>query len=127
MRIVKDNKSLNEAIIFLENQQKSDLFLLKEHFEFTKEELNPVHIVKEKFHDLMSTPGMKGTLIKGGVGLVSGFLAKRFVMGSGSGIVSKLAGTAIPMVASGLMTQIPDNVKENGISFLQRTLQKMKL
>ena len=124
---VKDNKSLNEAILFLENQQKSELFLLKEHYEFTKDQLNPINIIKEKFHDAVSAPGIKGTMIKGAVGLVSGFFAKRFILGSGGGIISKIAGTALPAAVSGLLMNVPDSAKDTGISFIQKTLQKMKL
>ena len=135
MITVKDNKSLNEAITFLENKQKSEGYLLKEHFEFTKEQLNPVNIVKEKFHDVVSSPGLKGKLIKGAIGLASGFLTKRFVIGSGSGMISKLAGTALQTGVSGLLMNAPNNlenlnidtIKEDGISMLQKGLGKLKI
>lgn len=128
---VRDNKSLNEAIVFLENKQKSDLYLLKEHFEFTKEQLNPIHIIKEEFHDFVSSPSLKNKMISGGVSLLSGFLAKKFVVGSGGGIVSKLAGTALQTGVTGLlMKNVPQNmgtVKDSGISLLQKGLNKLKI
>jgi len=135
MITVRDNKSLNEAITFLENKQKSELYLLKEHFEFTKQELNPVNIVKEKFNDVVSAPGFKGKIIKGAIGLASGFLTKRFVIGSGSGIISKIAGTALQTGVSGLLMNAPDTLenikvdtlKEDGISMLQKGLSKLKI
>ncbi|MFT3793281.1 hypothetical protein, partial [Flavobacterium sp.] len=108
---VTDNKSLNEAIAFLERKQQSDLYLLKEHFEFTKEQLNPIHIIKEEFNDAISSPELKGKLIKGAVGLLTGFLAKKFVIGSGAGVVSKLAGTALQTGVTGLvMKNIPEKM-----------------
>jgi len=144
---VRDNKSLNEAIAFLENQQKSEAYLLKEHFEFTKQELNPVNIVKDKiqdvkdkFHDAIASPSLKGKLLKGAVGLASGFLAKRFLLGSGGGIVSKIAGTALQTGVSSLLMKAPDtidemnigninigNIKDDGISMLQKGLGKLKI
>lgn len=139
---VRDNKSLNEAIAFLENQQKSEAYLLKEHFEFTKQELNPVNIVKDKIQDVkeqfqeaISSPSLKGKLLKGAVGLASGFLAKRFLIGSSSGIVSKIAGTALQTGVSSLLMKAPDNleeinignIKEDGISMLQKGLNKLKI
>lgn len=131
MIIVKDNKSLNEAISFLENQQKSDLYLLKEHFEFTKEQLNPLTIIKDGFSDVIHSPDLKGKLIKGALGIASGFLAKKFVIGSGVGIVSKLAGTALQTGVTGLiMKNIPENmatVKDDGLSLLQKGLLKLKI
>jgi hypothetical protein len=130
MITVKDNKSLNEAIAFLENQQQSDLYLLKEHFEFTKEQLNPIRIIKDGFSDAVSAPNFKGKLVKGVLGLASGFLAKKFVIGSGAGIIGKLAGTALQTGVSGLVMKAPENldgIKEGGISLLQKGLKKLKI
>lgn len=128
---VRDNKTLNEAIVFLENKQKADLYLLKEHFEFTKEQLNPIHIIKEEFNDFVSSPSLKNKLITGGVSLLSGFLAKKFVIGSGAGMVSKLAGTALQTGVTGLlMKNVPENMttfKDKGISLLQKGLNKLKI
>lgn len=128
---VRDNKSLNEAILFLENKRQSDLYLLKEHFEFTKEQLNPINIIKDEFNDAISSPNLKGKVIKGAVSLLSGFLAKKFVIGSGAGIVGKLAGTALQTGVTGLvMNNVPENmgsVKDSGISLLQKGLRKLKI
>ncbi len=127
---VRDNQSLNEAIVFLEQKQQSDLFLLKEHFEFTKEQLNPINIIKDEFNEVISSPNLKGKLVKGAVSLLSGFLAKKFVIGSGGGIVSKLAGTALQTGVTGLvMKNVPEKmstVKDDGISLLQKGLNKLK-
>ena len=131
MITVRDNKSLSEAIAFLENQQKSDLYLLKEHFEFTKEQLNPIKIIKDGFSDAIHSPDLKSKLIKGAVGIASGFLAKKFVIGSGAGLVSKLAGTALQTGVTGLvMKNVPEDmgsVKDNGLSLLQKGLNKLKI
>lgn len=128
---VRDNKSLNEAILFLENKRQSDLYLLKEHFEFTKEQLNPINIIKEEFNDAISSPNLKGKVIKGAVGILSGFLAKKFVIGSGAGMVGKLAGTALQTGVTGLILKnVPENmgsVKDSGISLLQKGLNKLKI
>jgi len=128
---VKDNKSLNEAILFLERKQESDLYLLKEHFEFTKEQLNPVKIIKDEFKEAISSPNLTGKIVKGAVGLLSGFVAKKFVIGSGAGIVGKIAGPALQAGVTGLiMKNVPNNMeslKDNGISMLQKGLNKLKI
>lgn len=128
---VRDNKTLDEAIRQLEEKQKSDLHLLKQHFEFTKEQLNPLNIIKTEFKEAVSSPNLKGTLVKGAVGLLSGFLAKKFVIGGAGGVVGKIAGTALQSGVTGLvMRNSPENleeVKDNGLSLLQKGLQKLKI
>lgn len=131
IKTVHNNKSLNEAILFLEQKQKSDLSLLKEHFEFTKEQLSPMKIIKDEFNDAISSPNLTGKIVKGAVGLLSGFLAKKFVIGSGAGLVGKIAGPALQAGVTGLiMKNVPNNVdslKDNGISLLQKGLNKLKI
>lgn len=131
MITVRDNKSLTEAIAFLENQRQSELYLLKEHFEFTKDQLNPIKIIKDGFSDAIHSPDLKSKLLKGAVGLASGFFAKKFVIGGGGGIVSTLAGTALQTGVTGLiMKNVPENLedmKDNGISLLQKGLSKLKI
>ena len=128
---VRDNKSLNEAILLLERKQESDLYLLREHFEFTKEQLNPINIIKEQFNDAISSPNIKGKVVKGAVGLLSGFLAKKFMIGSGAGVVGKIAGTALQSGVTGLILKnVPNNmgtIKDDGISLLQKGLNKLKI
>ena len=51
MQLIKDNKSLAQAISSLENAKKSQKNLLKEHFVYTIDSLNPINVVKEKFLD----------------------------------------------------------------------------
>ncbi len=131
IKTVHNNKSLNEAILFLEQKQKSDLSLLKEHFEFTKEQLSPMKIIKDEFNEAISSPNLTGKIVKGAVGLLSGFLAKKFVIGSGAGLVGKIAGPALQAGVTGLiMKNVPNNVdslKDNGISLLQKGLNKLKI
>ena len=128
---VKDNKSLNEAILFLERKREADLFLLKEHFEFTKEQLNPIKIIKDEVKEVISAPNLTGKVVKGAVGLLSGFLAKKFVIGSGAGVVGRIAGPALQAGVTGLiMKNVPNNMeslKDQGISALQKGLSKLKI
>ena len=115
MQVIKDDQSLAEAIRILENQHKSELNLLKAHFDYTIEHLNPVNIIKEKIGETVSNIGetvssssFKNKALKIGVGLASGFLTKKLVVGSSGGIFRKLLGMGVQAAVSGLvMKKIP--------------------
>jgi hypothetical protein len=49
MQAINNNKSLADAITALQNQQYSELNLLKSHLDYTLDSLNPINILKEKF------------------------------------------------------------------------------
>lgn len=110
MQVIKDDRSLAEAIRVMENQQRAELDLLKRHFEFTVDQLNPVNIVKEKISEAVSSIGetvssdsFKSKALKFGVGLASGFLTKKLIVGSSGGIFKKLLGMAVQAGVSGLV------------------------
>ena len=97
MQVIKDDLSLAQAIREKENQQRAELNLLKTHFDYTIEHLNPVNIIKEKFSETVSSIGetvtsesFKTKALKIGVGLASGFLTKKLIVGSSGGFFKKL-------------------------------------
>ena len=115
MQVIKNDKSLGEAIRQLESQQKAELDLLRIHFEYTVDSLNPVNIIKEKFHDTVGdigdsikSAGFKNNALKIGVGLASGFLTKKLFIGSSGGIIKKILGTVVQAAVSGfVMKKLP--------------------
>ena len=126
MQTIKDNKSLAEAIAHLENVQKSEGNLLKEHFKFTVHSLNPMNIIKEKFNETISSPTLKGDIVQGAIGLATGFLTNRFLLGPSTGVLKNIAGTLVQKGLSTINVK-PKKIKESGISLLKNVLDKMKI
>lgn len=120
MRVINNDQSLAEAIRELENQQRAELDLLKRHFDFTIDNLNPVNIIKEKFSETVSSIGetvtsdsFKSKALKLGIGLASGFLSKKLIVGSSGGIFKKLLGMAVQTAVSGLVINKIPTVKDS--------------
>lgn len=118
---INSDKTLAEAIRNLEAQRFLELEILKKHTELTLHELNPVNIVKEKIHDGISsiseTVGsseFKTGLLKTGIGLATGFLTKKLLVGSKAGLFKRLLGTAVQAAVSGfVIKKIPENEIDN--------------
>ena len=110
MYTINSDKSLAEAIRNLEAQRTLELEILKKYTELTLHELNPVNIVKEKIHDGLSNIGetvsstaFKTGLLKTGIGLATGFLTKKILVGPNAGILKRLFGTAVQAAVSGFV------------------------
>ncbi len=118
---INSDKTLTEAIRNLEAQRILELEILKMHTELTLHELNPVNIVKEKIHDSISnlgetvqSAGFKNGLLKSGIGLATGFLTKKILVGSNAGILKRILGTAVQAAVSGfVIKKLPDEQEEN--------------
>lgn len=118
---INSDKTLAEAIRNMEAQRILELEILKRHAEFTLHELNPVNIVKEKLHDGLSnlgetvtSAGFKNGLLKTGIGLATGFLTKKLLVGPQAGILKKLLGTAVQAAVSGfVIKKLPDEAEQH--------------
>lgn len=126
MQVIKDNKSLAQAIAHLENVKKSEANLLKEHFNFTVYSLNPVNVVKEKFNEVLHTPGIKGKIYNTVFGLATGYFTNNLIVGSSSNPIKKMIGSFVQNKVA-TMSVDTEEVKEKSLSFLTDTLQKLKI
>lgn len=121
MYTINSDKSLAAAIKNLEAQRVLELEILKKHTELTLHELNPVNIVKEKIHDgianfgeTINSASFKSGLLKTGIGLASGFLTKKLLLGPNAGIIKRLLGTAVQAAVSGfVIKKLPDEESED--------------
>lgn len=113
---IDSDKRLAEVIRNLEAQQAIELEILKIHSEYTLHELNPVTIIKEKIHDGISNIGetvnsseFKNGLLKTGIGLASGFLTRKLMVGPKAGLFKKLFASAVQAAVSGfVIKKLPD-------------------
>lgn len=128
MQVIKDNKSLAQAIAHLENVKRSEGYLLKEHFNFTVHSLNPINIVKEKFNQTIHAPGFKGKILSSVFGIASGYFTNSLLVGGSTNPIKKIIGTFIQNKIANLSQDVDtEELKEKGITLLSDTLQKLKI
>lgn len=127
MQIIKDTKSLAEAIALLENIHASEERLLKEHFQFTVSSLNPVNIIKDKISDTFSSPIFKNEIVKGSLGIATGLLSNSLIVGASGGLLNKVVASLVQTGISKVTSTNTEAIKDSGISFLKNVLTKMKI
>jgi hypothetical protein len=118
---INSEKTLAKAIRNMEAQRVLELEILKKHTEFTLQELNPLNIVKKNIHNSISTIGVtansfgvKNSLLKTGIGLATGFLTKKLIVGTNAGLLKRLLGSAVQAAVSGfVIKKLPDEEKAN--------------
>jgi hypothetical protein len=118
---INSEKTLAKAIRNMEAQRILELEILKKHTEFTLQELNPLNIVKKNIHNSISTIGVtansfgvKNSLLKTGIGLATGFLTKKLIVGTNAGLLKRLLGSAVQATVSGfVIKKLPDEEKAN--------------
>jgi hypothetical protein len=114
---------LTNAIDDLENKRAIDWLLLKEQFLLTAETLKPANIVKGTFKELISSPESKVSLVKTAIGIATGLVATKLMVGKVPAPLAKLlVGVLTKVGVSDSSNGIMEKFKSMGTQFLQRML-----
>lgn len=121
---ITTSASLKAAIQRLEFQQKEDLIALKEQFDRTQESLKPINLLKNTFKSVVNVPDLKTDIINAAIGLTSGIMTKKMVLGKTHNPLSKLLGIALEMFVTNKVTQNADQIRSTGSFILQKLFSR---
>lgn len=79
MKSERDN--IIKKINYLKVKQSEDLFALKNQFHTTYDSFKPLNLLKSTFHDMTSSPEIKGGLVNGALNLATGFISRKVLFG----------------------------------------------
>jgi hypothetical protein len=124
MQKIYTETDLDVAIFQLEIKQAEEGKLLKEQFYLTYESLKPANLLKSTFLEVASSPFSIGNILSTAVGLGTGFLSKKIVIGASGNIFKKLFGSVLQLGVTSVVAQHPDAVKSIGQFIFQKIFHK---
>ncbi len=127
MLSIKNDTDLQAAILELENRKHTELAALHEQWDHTKQNLNPLSIIKDGALDLFRSPDVKSGALKGMLSLATGFLTRKLIVGNAGGVTGKIVGALAQTGATSLAYKGTNAIQEKGASFLSGLLKKMKI
>src|SRR5687767_12655482 len=95
MKKIHNAAELKRRILELESQKIVDEQAMKAQFHETYEQFKPANILKNTVKEVASSPKFKQNLLNIALGLGTGFLSKKLVVGKNSGLLKKTLGTAL--------------------------------
>jgi hypothetical protein len=119
MNNINHTETLQEAIQLLKMQQAGQLDLLKEQYRNTYEHLKPINILKRSFNQLTSTADFKGSVVSNIVGIGTGYLTKKVLLGSTPNIFKKVLGTLLQLAITNVVTKRTEKSIDNSIHNVQ--------
>jgi len=102
---------LQEAIQLLEFEQSEKSRLLKEQLNISYESLKPLNLLRGALKDVSSTPGLGENLFGSAVGLASGYLSKKIIVGKSGNLLRKLIGSVLQFGVTNIVTRHPDSIR----------------
>lgn len=124
MENIKNTADLKAAIAELKIQQATDLFLLKEELRITKEKFTISNIIKSGFKKVTATPNISSNLLSAALGLTSGFVTKKILIGKTINPLKKLFGAVLEMFVANKVVNNADTLKSVGNVLLNKILPK---
>lgn len=112
-----------------EMQSKRDYEKLSLQNEFTdfKQSLKPSNLIRGLFRDIKESSDVKNDVLRGVVGLASGFLTNKFLLGSLHGPLKTALSAIIPGLFTSFAIKTPETFKEKGLPWLTQLLQSLKI
>ena len=97
--------ALKEKILLLEHQQKQELIVLKNQFHDTYESLKPINFLKNTFHEVTSSPDIKNNLLNNAIGIATGFLTKKVLVGASHNPIKRILGTVLEFLIANVVSK----------------------
>jgi len=124
MTSITTSADLKLAIQQLELQQATELSLLKAEFNKTKEGLKPINIIKSAFKEAAAAPDIKTDIINTAIGLTTGIVAKKLIIGKTFNPLSKLLGVVLEVFVANKVSKNAGEIKSIGNIIMQKIFNK---
>lgn len=112
MKKIHNAAELKNRILELESQRIVDEQAMKSQFHETYEQFKPANILKNTVKEVTSSPKFRHNLLNIALGIGTGFLSKKLIVGKDAGLVKKTLGTILQFGVTALVARSKSNEEE---------------
>ncbi len=124
----KGNQSelIKSQIWFLKTKQKEELASLKNQLHITFESFKPINLLKETFKEVGESPDLKSNLLNSAIGLSTGFISKKLMVGKTSNPIKNIIGTVVEFAIANVVTKNSEKIISTGETLFQLIFKRKK-
>jgi len=126
MQTIKTSADIKRAIGELEVRQAAELIRLKQAVQNTAESLKPFNIIKRSLKDAAGSPNLKVDVFNAAIGLTTGILAKKLVIGSTMNPFKKILGIVLEMAVANKVINNADEIKSTGTNLFNKVFKRIE-
>ncbi|MCK9399769.1 MAG: hypothetical protein M0Q51_07195 [Bacteroidales bacterium] len=127
MKNITSIAELKNAIQLLEAEQAIKGQQLKEQFYLTYESYKPVKLLNSTLKDIASSPYLIENIVGATVGLATGYLSRKIIVGASGGIFRKILGSVLQFGVTNLVAQHPDAIMSIGQFAFKHIFRKKEM
>jgi len=122
MKTKSETEVLNELIMRVQKKRENEFELLKNNLHDVCESLRPLNLIKSVFTEVANSDEIKNNLTNNVVGLGTGFLLKKILLGSSDNFSQKILGLVIQFGVAKVVSKNFDDIKLITGHFLKQFL-----
>ncbi|HEX4849936.1 MAG TPA: hypothetical protein VFV08_03970 [Puia sp.] len=126
MKNIYSATDLKNAIEDLEQQRIRQEWEIKDEFSGLLQSLRPANLVKQTLQDVFSSPSARNKVIGSAIGLGSGLLSRRFLVGNSGNAFRKTIGSLIQFGVAGLIAKNAEKIKTKGAELISKIFSRKK-
>lgn len=119
-----ETDTLNEEIIVMENKRNVQLQLLTKQFHISYESLKPINLLMSTFRDVTSSPELKNNVINTALGIGTGTLSKKLLVGGSHNPFKRMIGTFIQYTIANVVSKHGAGIKFKAVNLLSGLLNR---
>jgi len=112
MKKIHSSAELKNRILELESKRIVDEQAMKRQFHETYEQFKPANILKNTVKEVTSSPTFRHNLLNIALGIGTGMLSKKLLVGKESGLFKKTLGTALQFGVTALVARSKESEEE---------------
>ena len=124
MNKINQTEALNKTIAALQEKKEIEFSLLKEQFKITYESLKPINLIKSTLANVASSPELKNNVLNNVIGLTTGYLSKKVILGKTRNPIKILLGSLFQFAIANVVSKHTDSLKSTGEIILKRIFRK---
>ena len=124
MNKINQTEALNKTIAALQEKKEIEFSLLKEQFKITYESLKPINLIKSTLANVASSPELKNNVLNNVIGLTTGYLSKKVILGKTRNPIKILLGSLFQFAIANVVSKHTESLKSTGEIILKRIFRK---
>lgn len=127
MENITTTEELKNAIELLEFEQTYKWQIVKEQLLVVHEGLKPLNLIKSTISDATSSPYLIDNILGATVGLASGYVSRKIIIGRSANVLRKLIGSGLQFVVTNVVARHADSIKTVGQTIYQYFRRKKEM
>tara|TARA_R110002124_G_scaffold68010_3_gene184344 strand:- start:1220 stop:1549 length:330 start_codon:yes stop_codon:yes gene_type:complete len=98
-------ENLSQMILLLEQKKAAEFASLHEHYIVISESVKPLNLLKGALNKMTSSPDLRHNILNTAIGLSTGYISKKLLLGSTHNPIKRVLGTVFQFVVTNLVAK----------------------